>query len=468
MKNLFFLICLLSFISQIKAQPQNFCAKDNQGNKYEISLIQGSGKAITSTYTSSGVMKNQISGTFSRTDEGVYGSAIFVTIFLPNGKMKFLASYDSEGHIQELKDVLAGRVFYSCNNINSNKDNSYNDGSKLSFNQEKFGRNGEVQIGNQIWASENLNINQFINGDSIPEAKTSEDWVKYINEKKPAWCYYNNDPLNGAKYGKLYNYYVITDSRGISPKGWKIPTSNDWNLLSKHYDGGSIGSREANYLKARGKWAESNISEEQKFSNTSGFTALPGGYIQSNGVFMYETFWGLWWKSDGGSFLLSYDSHLSSTGNFQNTLPGLSIRLVKEDAIYRKRIKLEFERKRSVVIDTKKEIKMNGSQPYIETTEIKETEVSKLTLNNDNQNSATLEIYKNEVLKRTINGNWITINNSDGTSNVVLNYTIQTGGGYESSYKQVKSLFRITFINDNDILYLTEILDPDEKFYRKD
>lgn len=51
----------------------------------------------------------------------------------------------------------------------------------------------EVKIGNQIWMTENLNIEKFRNGDLISQAKTSEQWIKAGNERKPAWCYYNND-----------------------------------------------------------------------------------------------------------------------------------------------------------------------------------------------------------------------------------------------------------------------------------
>jgi uncharacterized protein (TIGR02145 family) len=462
-----FLFSLILPLFVANAQIKIFCAKDNQGNKYEINLTEGAGSAIVRTYTSSGELKNQLSGTFTMSDEGVYGSAYYVTVSLTNGNMKFLATFDSNGKIQELKDVVAGRVFVLCSNVFSYSGNSVDDGSSYSFNKERFGTNGEITIGNQVWASQNLNLNQFRNGDSIPEAKTNEEWLKYINEKKPAWCYYNNDPLNDLKYGKLYNYYVVTDSRGIAPQGWKIPTSSDLNLLIKQYDGGSIYSREANYLKVRGKWAKSDISEEQNFSNTSGFTALPGGYRQSNGVFLYETYWGLWWKSDGGNFLLSYDSHKLGQVNFENKLPGLSIRLVKEDATYQKKVKLEFERKQSVVIDTKKEIKMNGSQPYVETTEIKAIETTKITLLNDESNSAIVNVYKNNTLSGTINGKWSIINNTDGTSDVAITYYTKTSGGYESSYRAVNSLFRISFDENKDIISLIEITVPNEKFYRK-
>ncbi|MBM3399553.1 MAG: hypothetical protein FJY15_03195 [Bacteroidetes bacterium] len=47
----------------------------------------------------------------------------------------------------------------------------------------------------------NLDVAVFRNGDSIPHVKTDVEWVAYGNAGKPAWCYYNNDPGNGTKYG---------------------------------------------------------------------------------------------------------------------------------------------------------------------------------------------------------------------------------------------------------------------------
>ena len=58
-----------------------------------------------------------------------------------------------------------------------------------------------VKIGTQTWMTENLNVDRFRNGDLIPEAKTSEEWLHAGKNKQPAWCYYNNEISNGVKYG---------------------------------------------------------------------------------------------------------------------------------------------------------------------------------------------------------------------------------------------------------------------------
>ena len=72
-----------------------------------------------------------------------------------------------------------------------------------------------VTISNQIWQTENLNVDRFRNGDLIPHVESAEEWKKAGNKGQPAWCYYDNDPENGKIYGKLYNWYAVNDRRGI-------------------------------------------------------------------------------------------------------------------------------------------------------------------------------------------------------------------------------------------------------------
>ncbi len=90
-----------------------------------------------------------------------------------------------------------------------------------------------VDLGNQTWMAENLNVSTFRNGDTIPEVKTTEEWIKAGKEGKPAWCYYDNDTANGRIYGKLYNWYAVDDKRGLAPKGWHIPSNNEYGNLNK-------------------------------------------------------------------------------------------------------------------------------------------------------------------------------------------------------------------------------------------
>ena len=75
-----------------------------------------------------------------------------------------------------------------------------------------------VKIGTQVWMTKNLNLDKFRNGDPIPKAETFEQWKKAGDNKQPAWCYYNNDPANGVKYGKLYNWYAVNNPENGSQR----------------------------------------------------------------------------------------------------------------------------------------------------------------------------------------------------------------------------------------------------------
>ncbi len=55
---------------------------------------------------------------------------------------------------------------------------------------------------------------EFLNGDPIKQAQSAGEWKKACVNKEPAWCYVDLD----KKTDKLYNYYVLTDKRGIAPK----------------------------------------------------------------------------------------------------------------------------------------------------------------------------------------------------------------------------------------------------------
>lgn len=86
------------------------------------------------------------------------------------------------------------------------------------------------------WLVQNLNEELYRNGDTIPEVKDPKDWEKL---KTGAWCYYDNEPKNGRKYGKLYNWYAVNDPRGIVPKGWRIPTQKEFEALIKEVNNDS-------------------------------------------------------------------------------------------------------------------------------------------------------------------------------------------------------------------------------------
>lgn len=144
-------------------------------------------------------------------------------------------------------------VFYSCNS-----------------------NNDTVVIGNDEWMTENLSVKKFNNGDPIPEAKTEAEWLKAGQSKSPAWCYQNNDPANEKSYGILYNYYAVSDVRGILPDGYHLATDVEWSNLVNAAGGAEVA---ASRLKDPEFWDGKNNR------SSLGFNARPGGVRIFDGGF---------------------------------------------------------------------------------------------------------------------------------------------------------------------------------------
>jgi uncharacterized protein (TIGR02145 family) len=145
-----------------------------------------------------------------------------------------------------------------------------------------------VKINNQIWTAENIEVGSFRNGDSIPEAKTVEEWIVAGNEGKPAWCHFENDPKNSNNNGRLYNWYALTDERGLAPRGWHIPSDDEWTAMINYLGGG---------VRAAMNLRSVNTLQEDKSSGKPSFNALPSGCRNQNGAFYGLGSYGYWWSS---------------------------------------------------------------------------------------------------------------------------------------------------------------------------
>ncbi len=189
----------------------------------------------------------------------------------------------------------------------------------------------EVKIGNQIWMTENLNVDKFRNGDPIPQAKNKKVWYKYAQERKPAWCYYLFDDANGAKYGKLYNWYAVMDERGLAPAGWHIPTSGEFVQLADTLGGLNFAGRK---LKSASGWNEAD-KKIGDGTNESGFNALPSGFVYDGGAFheIGESCW-LWTSTKGNDYTaICYTINFRSNALYKEEKirgNGNSVRCVKD------------------------------------------------------------------------------------------------------------------------------------------
>ena len=144
----------------------------------------------------------------------------------------------------------------------------------------------DVTIGKQTWATKNLDVESYRNGDAIPQVQDNTAWE---NLTTGAWCYYQNKAANGTKYGKLYNWYAVNDPRGLAPNGYHIPTDVEWTILTDNLGGESVASKK---IKNSSGW-QNNVNG----TNSSGFAGLPGGYRNESGNFSGIGYEGAWWSS---------------------------------------------------------------------------------------------------------------------------------------------------------------------------
>jgi len=158
-----------------------------------------------------------------------------------------------------------------------------------------------VTICNQIWTSKNLDVSTYRNGDTIPQVTDSTQWE---NLTTGAWCYYNNDASNRPFYGKLYNWYAVNDLRGLAPAGYHVPSDAEWNKLAKCIDP-SADTTCQNCIQSATAGGAMKVfcciwqSPNTGATNSSGFSALPGGHRSYNNStnFYGVDFMGYWWSS---------------------------------------------------------------------------------------------------------------------------------------------------------------------------
>ena len=220
-----------------------------------------------------------------------------------------------------------------------------------------------VKIGNQEWMNENLSLVTFRNGDTIPLAKTNEEWEAAGENAQPAWCYYENKTENGTLFGKLYNWYAVNDQRGLAPAGWHIATDKEWKTLSDFIGGEKTAGKK---LKSKNKWLEykgkdvcntcETWSTEYRAGNSCaackdkrqttgmfagtgtdefGFNALPGGYRFGDGYFSKIGEFCGWWTSTDGAVHYTWARSVISKGKnlyrtFYDKEDGLFVRCVKD------------------------------------------------------------------------------------------------------------------------------------------
>ncbi|WP_406538318.1 fibrobacter succinogenes major paralogous domain-containing protein [Fibrobacter sp.] len=202
-----------------------------------------------------------------------------------------------------------------------------------------------VKIGSQIWMAENLNFAYIYTEVRFKIGSNFSD--------SSSWCY-DNDPVNCAKYGRLYTWAGAIDSvnlannddklfycgygrtcdltgvvKGICPTGWHLPDTTEWKALFAEVGGQSSAGK---ILKSQTDWISSGGGTDD-----FGFAALPAGNRYDNGSFFYHdgefaAFWSSTEYDRGHAYrmYLNYDADKAGVHDIGKYI-GHSVRCVKDE-----------------------------------------------------------------------------------------------------------------------------------------
>jgi uncharacterized protein (TIGR02145 family) len=224
--------------------------------------------------------------------------------------------------------IMAIALFLNCNPTSSNNNTVVFTDSVTDVDGNVY---HAVTIGTQTWTVENLKTTKYNDGTAIPLVTDSAAWS---NLTTGAYCWYNNDATtNKATYGALYNWYAVNTGK-LAPAGWHVPTDAEWSTLSAYLGGDNVSG---GALKEPGTthWYSPNTGA----TNSSGFSALPGGYRGYrgyNGNFDYIGDVGHWWSATENDASCAYYRYLFYDLNFlfrDNYFKsyGFSVRLLRDN-----------------------------------------------------------------------------------------------------------------------------------------
>ena len=202
---------------------------------------------------------------------------------------------DGWGGMIDLLDLLS--VFGTCAEV------PWECGDPLEYQGYDY---ETVQIGEQCWFAENLRSENYRNGYTIPANLSDAEWQGTTAGAMSA--------IDLDEYGGLYNWHAISDERGLCPSGWIIPSDEDWKVMERELgmseeDSNAMGRRGTNQgaqVKADYGWGI-----ESNGTNSSGFSALPGGFRVGDGSGSSDGI-GRWWTSTPNGTTRSWHRDLLS------------------------------------------------------------------------------------------------------------------------------------------------------------
>jgi len=199
-----------------------------------------------------------------------------------------------------------------------------------------------IKIGNQYWFQQNLKTTKYRDGNEIAMGLDENEWKQTTSG---AYAVYGNLSKNASTYGLLYNGYAVSTGK-LCPKGWHIPTDEEWKELETFLGVGNdeinrTGGRStlAGLVKSPDNWRDNTLAME----NSSGFSVLPAGTRNDYGDFMVAGQFAGFWSStpyETAENYLWYRHFYYNTSEFGRNYViknnGYSCRCLKDSVIVQK------------------------------------------------------------------------------------------------------------------------------------
>jgi uncharacterized protein (TIGR02145 family) len=208
-----------------------------------------------------------------------------------------------------------------------------------------------VTIGSQIWMVKNLETVTFRNGDTIQKLESFRYFRKAGKKKQPAMnyeidsVYDSNNKLVFVDYAYYYNWYAVSDPRGLCPVGWHVPTEHDWKVLTIFLDPEAdttkcCANQAGGKMKIVGNLDQAAALKQspntlwyppnKDASNSSGFSAIPSSLL-------FSCQRGHWWTAESNprrpvyakNSLLMYNSSAFGMGLGRKWIP-MGVRCLKD------------------------------------------------------------------------------------------------------------------------------------------
>jgi len=278
-------------------------AGTSYGNELSFPTSPVTAPTLTTTIASGVTLTAAVSGG-NITDDNGGAVTVHGVCWNTTGNPTVSGSKTSDGpgsgsFVSNISGLTAGTLYYARAYATNSAGTGY--GNQITFSTSVSDIEGNVYktvaIGTQLWMQADMKATKLNDNTSIPNITDPGVWS---GTTEMAYCWYGNNPSYGTTYGILYNWFTVGTGK-LCPAGWHVPTHNEFKALEMFL---GMTQAQADLFDWRGTDQGTQMKNTSTWSsggngtNSSGFTALGGGYrYGATGEFFDMGTVAYWWSS---------------------------------------------------------------------------------------------------------------------------------------------------------------------------